>query len=115
MQRLTVANATGGTFTLAFGELTNVTVGEFVLNYDLTVGELQLALESLAGIAAGDVKVKEIESLVPGTREFTIEFIRELSSTDVAELIVTNSTDGTISHRNGWRTDSTRRSTTSRC
>ena len=58
-----------------------LTVGEF------TVGDLFLALESLTAIAAGDVSV--IENL---DGSFTIEFINELSSTDLPLLQIVDGT-----------------------
>ncbi|MHC4497645.1 MAG: hypothetical protein ACYS21_00865, partial [Planctomycetota bacterium] len=90
VQKLFISNATEGTFTLAFGDPENVTVDDFVLDYDFTVGDLQLSLESLENIAAGDVKVREVDTGNPDNREFTIEFIRELSSTDVPAIQVVN-------------------------
>ena len=87
-------------FTLSFGDDGNVTgsdpeTDDFVLTFGSTVGELQLALESLDGIASGDVKVREVTPTGPVTRAFEIEFVRELSSQDVPELSPTALTAGT--------------------
>ena len=79
VQELNV-DAPDGTFRIQFGDDTEdqtdpLTIGVF------TVGDLFLALESLDAIAAGDVSV--IENL----DSFTIEFIKELSSTDLPLLL----------------------------
>ncbi|HET6573208.1 MAG TPA: hypothetical protein VFG68_06375, partial [Fimbriiglobus sp.] len=79
VQRLTIS-ATSGTFTLSFGDPANVTAP---LAFDLSAADLQLALEGLAGIAAGDVVI------TPVTGGFDIEFVRELSAVDVPLLAVT--------------------------
>jgi len=91
IQRLTIA-ATGGTFTLSFpnGDAENTTAA---LPYDATRAQLQLALEALPAIVPGDVLLTEVSLGV-----FDIEFQGELSSTDVAQLIVNSSlTGGTAS------------------
>jgi hypothetical protein len=84
IQKLTVS-ATGGTFKLAFGSSSNKTVA-LEADDEALRANLLLALEALDGIAAGDVKVDEAEE--NGSRVFTIEFIRELSSTNFALLTV---------------------------
>ncbi|HSB87232.1 MAG TPA: hypothetical protein VLD86_13020, partial [Ilumatobacteraceae bacterium] len=80
VQRLAIT-ATGGTFTLAFpnADAENVTS---VLPFDVTRADLQLALEALPGIVPGDVLLTDV---APHT--FAIEFMSELSSTDVPQMI----------------------------
>jgi Ca2+-binding RTX toxin-like protein len=99
VQRLNVAGgAAGDKFSLSFGTPGNVTKGQFILDFTLTAGDLQLAIESLEGIAAGDVKVSEIlDATVPsGTRSFRIEFVRELAYQD-QPLLVANQLNGLVS------------------
>jgi Ca2+-binding RTX toxin-like protein len=87
-------------FTLAFGDDPENVTGsdpendDFVLTSGLTVGELQLALESLEGIASGDVKVREVDA-ISADRAFEIEFVRELSSQNIDELVATPMDPGT--------------------
>ncbi|MDH4157891.1 MAG: matrixin family metalloprotease [candidate division Zixibacteria bacterium] len=59
--------------------------------FNVTRAQLQLALEALPAIVPGDVVLVEVQ-----TGQFDIEFTGELSSTNVAQLIITNLTDGTI-------------------
>ena len=93
VQQLMIDQETLGSFTLAFGDATDRRNVTEPLKRDIGAGELTLALEKLQGIAAGDVKVTENEN-VPG--DFTIEFVRELSATDVPQLAVTEPTDETV-------------------
>ncbi|MHC1764378.1 MAG: hypothetical protein AB9869_08735 [Verrucomicrobiia bacterium] len=81
VQRLSITGTTGGTFTLAFpnSDTENVTAA---LPWNVTRAQLQLALEALPAIVPGDVLITPIAG------GFEIEFKGELSSTDVAEMIV---------------------------
>lgn len=81
IQKLTIT-ATGGTFTLAFPDEASENVTE-ELPWDVTRAELQLALEALPAIVPGDIVLTETAA-----GEFEIEFKGELSSTNVAQLIV---------------------------
>ncbi len=82
--------ATGGTFTLAFPDNTDPDDITVELPFDVTRAQLQLALEALPAIVPGDVIISEI------TGGFNIEFVSELSSQNVPEMIVDNLTDGTV-------------------
>jgi hypothetical protein len=91
IQRLTIDATAEGTFTLAFGDAENKTVDLDVTDEALRANIL-LALEALAGIAAGDISITEIENEngedQDDVRIFDIEFIRELSSQDLDLLIL---------------------------
>ncbi len=88
IQEFTIT-ADGGTFTLAFPDTDTENVTE-ALPFNATRADVQLALEALPAIVPGDVFIIRTET-DPNTVEFTIEFIGELSSTDVAEIIVDGS------------------------
>lgn len=94
IQRL-IITADGGSFTLSFPDATGANTTS-VLPFDVTRAKLQLALEALPAIVPGDVEITEVS---PGV--FDIEFKGELSSTDVAQLIIDASalslTNGTAS------------------
>jgi Ca2+-binding RTX toxin-like protein len=85
IQRLTI-DATGGTFTLAFGDADNKT-DPLMVDDPALRAKILLALEALSSIAAGDTKITEGEG-EDGERIFDIEFIRELSSQNLEPLIV---------------------------
>lgn len=89
VQDVTVSGATTGTFTLTFdGQTTNA------IAFNATAATVQTELEALSNIGSGNV------SCTGGplnTSAVSCEFQNDLGSQDVAEMTVTNSTDGTVS------------------
>lgn len=77
-QRVTLVNATGGTFTLTFADQTTTTIA---FNAPATgVGSVQAALEALSNIGMGDVAVVKV-----GT-SYLITFQGALAATNVAKV-----------------------------
>ncbi|MBM81981.1 MAG: hypothetical protein CMJ78_15530, partial [Planctomycetaceae bacterium] len=73
---------TAGTFTLSFGGASSAAIA-----FDATAGDVQSALEAVAGIGVGNVSVTGGD--LPGT-PVDIEFINQLAATDVSLLMVNN-------------------------
>jgi hypothetical protein len=75
VQRLTIANATGGTYTLTFsGQTTSA------LAYNANAAAIQTALIALSNLATGDVTVS-------GSGPYTISFAGEYSYEDVPAIV----------------------------
>jgi len=71
-----VLDATGGTFTLSLeGHITNA------IAYNITAGDLQLALEGLAGIGSGNVAVSKNDDV------YVVRFQGNLTNTNVSQLV----------------------------
>lgn len=80
VQTVTVADATGGTFTLTFSGQTTAAIA-----YNATAAAVTSALEALSNIGAGDVGVGRSGSV------YTISFMGALADTNVAQLTADDS------------------------
>ena len=80
VQTVTVADATGGTFTLTFSGQTTAPIA-----YNATASAVSSALVALSNIGAGDVGVGRNGSV------YTISFIGALADTNVAQLTADDS------------------------
>lgn len=80
VQTVTLADATGGTFTLTFSGQTTSAIA-----YDATASAVNSALVALSNIGAGDVAVGRNGSV------YTISFIGALADTNVAQLTADDS------------------------
>jgi hypothetical protein len=80
VQTVTVANATGGTFTLTFSGQTTAAIA-----YNASAATVKTALEALSNIGVGDVLVSKVGTV------YTISFAGALADTNVAQLTADDS------------------------
>jgi hypothetical protein len=87
LQTITV-NATGGTYTLTYAGQTTAAI-----NHDASESDILTALELLSTIPTGHIRVEQTTAASPSFIT-TVEFGGSLGETDVAAMVVADSTTG---------------------